>query len=91
MVACADLHDRVGGAGHGAGVDDLGHLLQDALQLLGGDGAAAEQLDVRSVDIPSTVGSTWIVNERMTPSATSLSTRRFTAEADSPTEEPMSP
>ena len=46
-VAGAHVHDRVGAARHGAGVDDLGHTLQDALQLVGGDGSAAEQLDVR--------------------------------------------
>ena len=44
-----------------------------------------------SVLMPSIAGSTWMVKPRMTPSATSRSTRRLTADADSPTTEPMSP
>ena len=46
-VARADVHHRVGRPGDGRGVDDLGHTREDALQLVGGDGAPAEQFDVR--------------------------------------------
>ena len=45
-VAGAHVHDRIGAARDRAGVDDLGHALEDALQLVGRDRAAAEQLDV---------------------------------------------
>ena len=45
-AAGAHVDDRVGAARDGAGVDHLGHPLQDALELVGCHGAAAEVLDV---------------------------------------------
>jgi hypothetical protein len=44
-----------------------------------------------SVLMPSVAGSTWIVKDRITPSASSRSTRRLTADAERPTTAPMSP
>ena len=45
-VARANVHDRVGIARDGSGVDDFGHRREDALELVGRNSAAAKEFDV---------------------------------------------